>query len=207
MKRSYDHLIDTNSIELTSIPQFPIKNRRCDYNDIDHTIRRGSFLWNSFLFTERDDEGNIRLLNCEGTMGHTSFSLQIHKLLAIRCYRPHLLVFFFNPHFVFLEVMQNVANVLGNKVTVIGITCCVDYSSNAVNFPIITNGEKIIRHMRLLDPLGGAKYPLECCLIINSSDDLENIVYFRHNQDKHFTRRLLNSINDGKDNYQEMEFS
>lgn len=122
-------------------------------------------------------------------------TLYYNKLLGlIHGYKGgDIVMVFFKPHFSFLDLVIHCLRDV--QIYVIGITNGI-VEENRI--PIITDGKDIITDLRLLDPLGGATYPMDCCIIFDRLGNVKNTISWqesRCNADI-FEKLLLLAIQD-----------
>lgn len=196
MKRSHDTTLTPppEAHEFDSYEEVQSKkNRHRDYLEVEQLVPETSFLSKNFVFNQNAGV-NGKLLRFDYLIGRSTYTdIGFHEILSKSTDTKNLLIFFFNPHFTFLEIMVDFFELAKPEVSVIGVTCVGSLQCNT-NFPIIINGETLVRKLHLLDPLGGGKYPRDCCLVINSHGDLKNEVNFGHRHDYSFVERLLHCI-------------
>ncbi|QEU58202.1 hypothetical protein KDRO_A02170 [Kluyveromyces lactis] len=108
----------------------------------------------------------------------------------------HILAVFFKPHYNFLQLVMHCLR--DAPIFVIGITNGDERCLEHLQIPIITNGKNIINKMKMLDPLGGGMYPLDCCVLFDNLGYVQNTVSWQNSghDARAFRKYLLDVVRD-----------
>ena len=113
-----------------------------------------------------------------------------------------ILMVFFKPQYTFLQLVLHCLLKKNISVYTIAVTDGNGAeplpSCRSIPVPTITKGRNIIRNMRLLDPLGGGTYPLDCCVLFDKYGQIKSTISWQCSgcDAATFEQYLIESIQD-----------
>ncbi|AMD19698.1 HCL453Wp [Eremothecium sinecaudum] len=164
---------------------------RDPYSIESWSIEKSSLLYN-YLFL-RDSRNAMQNFDYkfQGRCRKGSFREMIRR----KANHNYIAVAFFNPHYVFTSVLSDILrNLDSHDTALVGVTVNGSAMEENCDFPIITNGQTLIRALHLLDPLGGGIYPMDCVLLFNREGHLVAFLPFSPFNRASFKAQLLNII-------------
>ncbi|AET40169.1 uncharacterized protein Ecym_5415 [Eremothecium cymbalariae DBVPG len=175
------------------------RHRKCYEGMKTYLIDENSFLYKSFMFP---DENCNKLTTHNYLIGGKFHNGDFHDIIQGHDGKTDILVVFYNPHYICLDIVIDILRMSNCVAYIIGVTVKrTGLLDSKYNFPIITSGCQLIRKLKLLDPLGGGIYPLDCVLKFTAAGHFKNIIQLNPCHRKMFENQLSNMLN-GNDNDQ-----